>query len=54
MNIADILRRWGALFLISFLGLFMELAVIRWLSGEIRIFAYFQNLARYRRTSWPR
>jgi hypothetical protein len=43
--ISNLFRRWGALFLVSFLGLFMELAVIRWLSGEIRIFAYFQNLA---------
>ncbi|HXG52854.1 MAG TPA: hypothetical protein VNN77_15765 [candidate division Zixibacteria bacterium] len=33
------------LFLISFAALFLELAVIRWLSTEIRIFAYFKNLA---------
>jgi hypothetical protein len=45
VKITNLFRRWGALFLVSFLGLFMELAVIRWLSGEIRIFAYFQNLA---------
>lgn len=32
------------LFLISFLALFLELAIIRWLSTEIRIFAYFKNL----------
>ena len=44
-RISKTIRRWGPLFLISFLGLFAELAVIRWLSGEIRIFAYFQNLA---------
>ena len=43
--ISKLIHRWGALFLISSLSLFMELAVIRWLSGEIRIFAYFQNLA---------
>ena len=43
--ISKIIHRWGALFLISSLSLFVELAVIRWLSGEIRIFAYFQNLA---------
>jgi len=43
--ISKIIQRWGALFLISSLSLFVELAVIRWLSGEIRIFAYFQNLA---------
>ncbi len=39
------LKNWWPLFLISSLSLFFELAVIRWLSGEIRIFAYFQNLA---------
>src|SRR5258706_8344009 len=32
------------LFLISFLVLFLELAVIRWLSTEVRIFVYFKNL----------
>jgi Spermine/spermidine synthase domain len=32
------------LLLISFVALFLELAVIRWLSTEIRIFAYFKNL----------
>lgn len=32
------------LFLISFLALFLELAIIRWLSTEVRIFAYFKNL----------
>ncbi|MBL6966336.1 MAG: hypothetical protein ISR60_07250 [Anaerolineales bacterium] len=30
--------------LISCLGLFFELAVIRWISGEIRLFSYFKNL----------
>lgn len=44
-TLSKLIHRWGALFLISSLSLFMELAVIRWLSGEIRIFAYFQNLA---------
>jgi spermidine synthase len=39
----DLLRRWGPLFLISALGLFLELAVIRWLSAEVRIFSYFKN-----------
>jgi hypothetical protein len=33
------------LILISFVSLFLELAVIRWLSAEVRIFAYFKNLA---------
>jgi spermidine synthase len=32
------------LFLISAIALFLELVVIRWLSTEIRIFAYFKNL----------
>ncbi len=32
------------LFLVSFLALFIELAIIRWLSTEVRIFAYFKNL----------
>ena len=32
------------LFLISFTALFLELLIIRWLSTEVRIFAYFKNL----------
>ncbi len=32
------------LFLISFLSLYLELLVIRWLASEIRIFAYFKNV----------
>ena len=32
------------LLLISFIALFLELAIIRWLSAEVRIFAYFKNL----------
>src|SRR5947208_7584878 len=31
------------LFLISVVGLFLELLLIRWVSTEIRIFAYLQN-----------
>ena len=38
------LKQWTPLILISSLGLFMELAVIRWLSVEVRLFAYFKNL----------
>jgi spermidine synthase len=40
---------WGpanptwAIFLISVLGLFLEMLLIRWVSTEIRIFAYLQN-----------
>ena len=36
---------WLPLFLISSLGLFLELAVIRWLSGEVRLLSYFKNLS---------
>src|SRR5262245_12083499 len=32
-----------ALFLISVVGLFLELLLIRWVTTEIRIFAYLQN-----------
>lgn len=32
------------LFIISLLSLYFELVVIRWLSSEIRIFAYFKNI----------
>ncbi|MGA9753676.1 MAG: hypothetical protein WBV23_00880 [Desulfobaccales bacterium] len=40
---------WGpanptwAIFLVSVLGLFLEMLLIRWISTEIRIFAYLQN-----------
>ena len=33
-----------AIFLISVLGLFLEMLLIRWISTEIRIFAYLQNV----------
>ncbi|MBO0697132.1 MAG: hypothetical protein J2P46_01940, partial [Zavarzinella sp.] len=36
-------RLTWAVFLISALGLFLELLLIRWVSTEIRIFAYLQN-----------
>jgi hypothetical protein len=36
-------RQTGSLFLISVLGLFLELLLIRWIGTEIRIFAYLQN-----------
>src|SRR4029079_5481640 len=36
-------RRTLALFLISVVGLFLELLLIRWVTTEIRIFAYLQN-----------
>src|SRR5262245_61214642 len=38
------LRNAFELFLISVLGLYLELMVIRWVSSEIRIFAYFKNM----------
>ncbi len=38
-------RKTWELFLISFISLFVELLIIRWLSSEIRIFAYFKNMA---------
>jgi hypothetical protein len=37
-------QKYFSLFLISSLGLFLELAVIRWLSAEVRLFSYFKNL----------
>lgn len=36
-------NRTLCLFLLSVLGLFLELVLIRWISTEIRIFAYLQN-----------
>lgn len=43
-SIQPLLKKWGPLFVISSLGLFLELTVIRWLSAEVRLFAYFKNL----------
>src|SRR5437868_11833890 len=41
------LQSWSLfqLLLASFLTLFAELAFIRWIAVEIRVFAYFKNLA---------
>ena len=36
-------RKAFDLFWISFLGLFLEMLIIRWLSTEFRLFAYFKN-----------
>lgn len=36
-------RRTWAIFLISALGLFLEMLLIRWIGSEVRIFAYLQN-----------
>ena len=38
------IQKYFPLFLVSSLGLFLELAVIRWLSAEVRLFSYFKNL----------
>lgn len=40
-------ERWSLtrLLLVSFLTLFAELAFIRWIAVEFRVFAYFKNLA---------
>ncbi len=38
------LRLGWELFLVSFLSLYAELVVIRWLASEVRVFAYFKNL----------
>ena len=35
----------GRLFWISLTGLFVEIMLIRWMGTEVRVFAYFQNLA---------
>ncbi|HKZ86017.1 MAG TPA: hypothetical protein VJ793_20475 [Anaerolineae bacterium] len=45
MVLKHTLSRWFPLFLISSLSLFFELAVIRWISGEVRLMAYFKNLS---------
>jgi hypothetical protein len=36
-------RRYASLALISFVTLYLELLVIRWLASEVLIFAYFKN-----------
>ena len=38
-------KEWHRLFVVSLLSLFLELFVIRWLATEVRIFAYFKNMA---------
>jgi hypothetical protein len=34
-----------SLFVVSFAALYLEIMLIRWVSTEVRVFAYFQNLA---------
>src|SRR3984893_14584343 len=43
MDVTAWVRKFGSLALISFLSLYIELVVIRWLASEVRIFAYFKN-----------
>ena len=38
-------KQWWPLFLVSGLGLFFELAIIRWVSAEVRLLAYFKNFS---------
>jgi hypothetical protein len=38
------MQHWFPVFLISALSLYLELAVIRWVAGEVRVFSYFKNL----------
>ncbi len=40
----SIIKRWTPIVLISGLSLYLELAVIRWIAGEVRVFSYFKNL----------
>jgi SAM-dependent methyltransferase len=44
ISLLGVLHKWAPLFLVSSLSLFVELAMIRWVSGEVRLFAYFKNL----------
>ncbi len=38
------LKKWFPLILISAMGLFLEMAAIRWLSAEVRLLAYIKNI----------
>jgi spermidine synthase len=38
-------RILGPLFFVSFTSLYLEILLIRWIGTEVRVFAYFQNLA---------
>ena len=44
MNLEGKISKWIPLVLVSLFSLFLELAVIRWLSAEIRLFAYLKNI----------
>ncbi len=42
-SVPEPVRKYAALALVSFLVIYLELLVIRWLASEVRIFAYFKN-----------
>ena len=42
-NYLEPTKRTWAIFLISVIGLFLEMLLIRWIGTEVRIFAYLQN-----------
>ena len=44
MNLGGKITKWIPLVLISLFSLFLELAVIRWLGAEIRLFSYLKNI----------
>lgn len=43
-NARHVVARWWPLFLISTVSLFLELAVVRWVAGEVRLLSYFKNM----------
>jgi hypothetical protein len=45
MRFKQALMRWYPLLLICSISLFLEMAVIRWIAAEVRLFSYFKNLA---------
>ena len=43
-RLQSMVKLWLPLFLISAMSLYLELAMIRWIAGEVRVFSYFKNL----------
>jgi hypothetical protein len=41
---SDRRRRYVDLFVASFIGLYFEMLLVRWLAAEVRLFSYFKNL----------
>lgn len=37
-------RQYAELLVVSFVGLYFEMLVVRWLAAEVRLFSYFKNL----------